>query len=83
MSPPLEKLLTPEQVGERLTARNAVRKALRDGTLIRQPCCVCGAMPAQGHHDDYRKPLAVIWLCQRHHSLRHGGFDYAQGRTGG
>ena len=49
----------------------AVKKALRDGTLTRQPCAVCGKEKTVAHHDDYGKPLEVIWLCGKHHRARH------------
>lgn len=52
-------------------ARNALNGALRYGTMTRQPCAVCGAPRTQGHHDDYDKPLDVIWLCTKHHADRH------------
>src|SRR5438093_12051362 len=32
------------------------------GTLIRQPCLVCGAH-AHAHHPDYGKPFQIEWLC--------------------
>lgn len=36
-----------------------------------QPCERCGASNAQRHHDDYMKPLAVRWLCPKHHGEAH------------
>lgn len=48
-------------------ARDVVKRAVKSGKLIRQPCEVCGELKAEAHHDDYRKPLDVRWLCQRHH----------------
>lgn len=45
--------------------------AIRGGRLKRMPCEVCGSELAQAHHDDYSKPLAVRWLCTRHHSEWH------------
>lgn len=47
-------------------ARNAVSNALRDGRIVRGPCEVCGGK-AQAHHEDYRRPLHVRWLCFKHH----------------
>ncbi len=54
----------------RKVAIDAVNNALRDGRLDRQPCFVCGAV-AQAHHPDYAAPLAVSWLCHRHHAMLH------------
>ena len=49
----------------------AVADALEDGTLIKQPCEVCGEKKVHGHHDDYSKPLEVKWLCDKHHKALH------------
>jgi hypothetical protein len=54
---------------ERVLARELVKKALRAGELVRQPCW-CGA-PGQAHHDDYDKPYQVTWLCIKHHAEHH------------
>lgn len=54
------------------SAANHVQRALKRGTLVRQNCEVCGRAPVEAHHDDYSKPLAVRWLCRRHHQLAHG-----------
>jgi len=32
---------------------------------------ICGEKKAHGHHDDYTKPLAVKWLCRKHHEELH------------
>lgn len=53
-------------------AVNAVSNAIRDGRITRGPCEVCGEEKAQAHHDDYRKPLSVRWLCRKHHLEHHG-----------
>lgn len=52
-------------------AHNAVARAIRDGMLFPQPCEICANKQALAHHEDYRKPLAVRWLCQVHHKERH------------
>jgi len=46
-------------------------KALYHGELVREPCVVCGEEKSQGHHEDYSKPLDVVWLCSLHHHERH------------
>jgi hypothetical protein len=52
-------------------AHVALHSALKRGLLQRQPCEVCGDVQTDGHHPDYDKPLAVIWLCRRHHKQAH------------
>lgn len=57
---------------ERISANWAVQTALRNGTLQRQPCVRCGAVgTVEAHHEDYSKPLDVVWLCAAHHHQRH------------
>lgn len=56
---------------EKHIARRAVRIAVKSGNLIPMPCVKCGDVDAEGHHEDYSKPLDVIWLCPKHHSERH------------
>ena len=51
-------------------AHDAVRRALRNGTLVRRPCQGCGGM-AESHHKDYSKPLEVTWLCSSCHKRLH------------
>lgn len=61
-----------ELQADRYKARNSVNNAVRDGRLKRQPCSVCGAkLRIHAHHDDYSKPLDVIWLCAKHHAELH------------
>ncbi len=45
--------------------------AVRDGKVQKMPCVICGAQKSEGHHDDYTKPLDVIWLCRLHHGQLH------------
>lgn len=52
-------------------ARRIVRTALRRGVLEREPCLFCDGDLVEAHHHDYSQPLAVTWLCQRHHALVH------------
>jgi hypothetical protein len=48
-----------------------VNSAIAAGKLTRKPCEKCGAEKAEGHHDDYAKPLEVRWLCRTHHRRWH------------
>lgn len=60
-------------------AHSITEKAIARGTLIPEPCEVCGTTGVmadgrnkiQAHHDDYNKPLDVRWLCQEHHHEWH------------
>ena len=60
-----------EKFPDEIKAKSMVNHAIRDGKLNRSPCEVCGAEPAQGHHDDYNHPLKVRWLCQSCHAKWH------------
>jgi hypothetical protein len=54
---------------ERYHAHHAVANALRNGSLIRPfhcSSCLLECKP-QAHHEDYAKPLEVIWLCRPCH----------------
>lgn len=52
-------------------ARVAVNNAIKAGKLQRLPCAICESKKTEAHHDDYSKPLDVIWLCTKHHAERH------------
>lgn len=54
-------------------ARNAIQTAIHNGTIIRpKTCskCVKTCTP-HAHHEDYRKPLDVRWLCASCHKQYH------------
>lgn len=55
---------------EKSKAHSAVNNAIKTGKLIKESCKICGEI-AEAHHEDYSKPLDVIWLCSQHHSERH------------
>ena len=35
--------------------------------LPKKPCEVCGSLVVEAHHDNYKKPWKVRWLCKKHH----------------
>ena len=45
--------------------------AIRDNRLNKRPCEICGETLVQAHHDNYSKPLDVLWFCVRHHREKH------------
>lgn len=61
-------------------ANSLVAAAVASGDLVRHPICEkCGRPPLQwsgpgaivAHHEDYAKPLDVVWLCRTCHKQRH------------
>lgn len=58
---------------ERWRAQNAVSYALRKGQLVKGSCAQCGtSKDICAHHEDYSKPLDVVWLCRPCHIRHHG-----------
>ena len=55
----------------RVVAHSAVSRAIREGRLDRNPCVRCGEAKSVAHHEDYDKPIEVMWLCQPCHKQRH------------
>jgi len=72
---------------ERQRAHHKVFRALKDGTLVRPPMCLCCLRPdivkrnrwdqsvIEAHHADYAKPLEVQWLCALCHKAEHLRMD--------
>ena len=61
------RLLHPEK----WNARYLVKRAIAKGIIVKQPCFICGETDVQAHHEDYSKPLEVIFLCRNCHYKRH------------
>lgn len=62
---------------EKNRAHKAIYRAINRGDLKRKPCEQClkdgiENMNVQGHHEDYSKPLEIVWLCSQHHRDVHG-----------
>lgn len=57
----------------RIKANNATNRAIARGTLIRpEQCPFCHKKSRTvAHHEDYSKPLEVVWMCYRCHRLMH------------
>jgi hypothetical protein len=54
--------------------RLALRNAVVAHKISKPKRCSIGSGcsgKVQAHHDDYTKPLAVDWLCTKHHAERH------------
>lgn len=54
-------------------ARLILHTAVRKGEIIKPKRCThCGKKCAvHGHHTDYKKPLAVLWVCRQCHAAIH------------
>jgi hypothetical protein len=58
---------------QKLFARKTLRNAVHRG-LVSKPtkCSLCSATGClHGHHEDYRLPLMVVWLCRYCHHRAH------------
>lgn len=52
-------------------SRSTTNNYIASGVLVKKPCEVCGSKRVEAHHDDYTKPMAVRWLCRKHHVEHH------------
>ena len=55
----------------KVLAHNLKNRAVQVGKLKPLPCTICGEEKSYGHHEDYNKPLEVVWLCHRCHTNVH------------
>ena len=61
--------LTDEQ-RLRTNARAYLHMYVKRGKIVKSPCVVCGDEKVEACHEDYNKPLEVIWRCKKHR-LQH------------
>lgn len=54
-------------------AHSKLARAVLNGTVKREYfCSKCGSdNQVEAHHEDYKKPLEVVWLCSKCHHERH------------
>lgn len=57
----------------RASAREMANVYQKRGKLKPRPCEICGDPKVEKHHEDYRKPLEVNWLCKIHHRMVTNG----------
>lgn len=55
----------------KVKAHNILMQAIKTGEVKRGKCEFCGNRKTHGHHEDYNKPLDVVWLCSEHHGKVH------------
>jgi hypothetical protein len=46
------------------TCRSYAQVYLKRGKIQRLPCVTCASSAAQMHHEDYTKPLTIVWMCR-------------------
>ncbi len=63
-----------ENHSDKRRARGQSRYQIDKGNIVRQPCEKCGQPNAHAHHEDYLKPMDIIWLCQKHHMRHHAHY---------
>lgn len=59
---------------DKLRCHQKLRYAVQNGYVLKSTICqFCGATdtPIEGHHQDYSKPLEVMWLCDPCHKRLH------------
>lgn len=58
---------------EKISAHNALNHSIRDSKMQRPSSCEKCEMTTRvdGHHEDYNKPLEVVWLCRSCHRELH------------
>lgn len=73
-----QKRLLNKKPARKLTSKRQVNELLnyniRRGNITKpDECQICGSRNGNihGHHDDYAKPLDVIWCCSKCHSDIH------------
>lgn len=74
------KKIQMERYPERIVARREAANAIKKGSIKKEPCCVCGYDRTVAHHEDYSKPLDIIWFCRKHHIEYHKNKDGVWGR---
>lgn len=57
----------------KLAARSILNNAIKAGKVSSPgECSICGESgPVEGHHEDYTKPLDVVWVCVACHRFKH------------
>jgi hypothetical protein len=67
---PIHSTLSVEQK-QKANARSYLNVYIRRGKISKLPCSICGDTQSEAHHNDYTKPLEVIWFCRKHHLEHH------------
>ncbi len=83
--PPVPKIRVRSAKPVESRARDRFSNEMKKG-CIKKPtkCSQCGDVAKlHGHHEDYTKPLEVIWLCIPCHRQKHKAMKLLVGQSGG
>lgn len=50
-------------------ARSYLHIYVKRGMVKKRPCLICRDVNVEAHHEDYTRPLHVVWLCKSHHQM--------------
>lgn len=66
--------------GYKSLCRRITSRAYIEGYIPKSQCqdLGCSLMKVQGHHWSYKRPIDVIWVCQRHHTRADNDPIYEQ-----
>lgn len=60
-----------EYLEKKKRCRYATNLMIKNGSIVKSPCEVCGNKKSHTHHLNYEDPEAVIFLCAQHHAEWH------------
>lgn len=67
----IKQNLSRPEVRLKHLARLTLNNSIKLGKTKRMFCEICGEEKSEAHHEDYNKPLEVMWLCNKHHRELH------------
>lgn len=71
-----EKIKNNIDMRLKASVRDKTNYAVKIGILKKEPCGRCQSTGlVHAHHEDYSRPLNVVWLCPTHHKERHAELD--------
>lgn len=70
----------PNDIGNPVHYHGVTHRDVRNGTIQRQPCEICGKEKTDGHHEYYSdSDYKIRWLCHKHHFKLHALFSKING----
>ena len=68
-----EILRNRKKYRDRINVRKILNYHVKSGNILKSTCCddCNGNIKLEAHHEDYSKPLDVMWLCINCHKKRH------------